>query len=67
MDELIRCTLTKEMVLIDPNIHPYSKELVSLCDWMMKADANQRATIKDVISSSAIVVDFYQSYFQFNA
>lgn len=67
MDELIRCTLTKDYTLIDRTIHPFSKEMVNLCDWMMNADIKQRATVEDVISSSLIVIDYYHSYFQFDA
>lgn len=67
MDELICCTMTKGYASIDPTIRPYSMQLLALCDWMMTADMNKRPTVKDIISSPLIIIDYYHSYFQFDA
>lgn len=66
MDELIRCTLTKSYIPINATIELYSKELVSLCESMMVVKVSKRATIKNIISSPYIVVDYYRRYFDFN-
>lgn len=67
MDELIRCTITKEYPPLNPEIHPCSELMVNLCDHMMNADVKKRANIKDVIRNPFIVIDYYHSYFHFNA
>lgn len=67
MDELIRCTLTKQYKTpLDPNIHPCNADMVRLCDHMMDMDAKKRATIKDVIRNPVIIIEYYHSYFQFD-
>lgn len=67
MDELIRCTLTKEYPPLNPDVHPCSKQMVALCDHMMQVNAKKRATIKDVIRNPVLILDYYHSYFQFDA
>lgn len=67
MDELIRCTLTKEYAPFDVKIHPYCDQMFALCSDMMTADAQQRATIKDIIACPLITIEYYRSYFQFDA
>ncbi|XP_031620172.1 serine/threonine-protein kinase nekl-2-like [Contarinia nasturtii] len=67
MDQLIRCTLTKAYTPINPHIHPCNKDMVDLVEKMMIVDVQERATVKDVISSPAIIVDYYHSYFQFDS
>lgn len=66
MDELIRCSLTKSYVPINLVVEIYSKELVSLCESMMVVNVSKRATIKEIISSPYIVIDYYRRYFDFN-
>ncbi|XP_055324406.1 uncharacterized protein LOC129578992 [Sitodiplosis mosellana] len=64
MDELIRCTLTKEYPPLNPD--NVSKQMVALCAHMMEADVKRRATIKDVIRNPVVIVDYYHSYFRFD-
>lgn len=67
MDDLIRCILTKNYPPIDTALYPYSNQLVSLCDDMMRVEVPKRATIKHIISNPLILVDYYHSYFRFDA
>lgn len=65
MDDLIRCALTKECVSLVAKNPGYDGKLISLCDFMMTADVKQRATIIDVIKSPFLIIDYYDSYFQY--
>lgn len=67
MDELIRCTLTKDYIQLKSNGRRYSDQLAALCDHMMTVNVPNRATIKDVVTNPFIIVDYYHSYFQFDA
>lgn len=67
MDDLIRCTMTKEYVPFDSHIHPYCDRMFALCNDMMNADVKQRSTIRDIISNPFITIGYYHSYFQFDA
>lgn len=67
MDELVRCTLTKDYIRFGSSGHQYNDQLVALCNHMMEVDVNKRAKIKDVICNPLIIVDYYHSYFQFGA
>lgn len=66
MDELIRCTLTKEYIPFDSKIHPYCDQLFAMCNNMMNTDVQQRATLKQIISNPMITIAYYHSYFQFD-
>lgn len=64
-DELIRCVLVKDYKPIKSGNHVYSDELVNLCDSMMHTDKQKRATINDIVCNPLIVIDYYNSYFEF--
>lgn len=64
-DELIRCTLTKDYIPIKSCTHPYSEQLIGLCDIMMDTDKQRRATINDIVCNPSIVIDYYRSYFDY--
>lgn len=66
MDELIRCTHYKSYLPINSAIQLYSDDLVTLCESMLISDVSKRATIKQIIGCSIIVVEYYRRYFDFN-